>query len=596
MCGLIAGINGNDMAHALVEGLRRLEYRGYDSAGLAVLGQSLEIRKSTGPVDELALRLRRHPVEGSIGIAHTRWATHGKPTSINAHPHIAGPIAVVHNGIIENHADLRRMLIDGGQTLVSETDSEVIPHLINLAMTAGADLISACRSTAKLLSGRYAFVAMDERNPDLLVAVQRGAALVAGEGPRGAWIASDDEALSGRVTKVVALEDGDIASLTRDGVTITDRLGVTFERRWEVLVPVARDSSATRWNDNTRSEIDEQTTALPRTLIGLANRDLPESVTTARRMVVAACGSSYFAGLLARPWFEDLAGIRLDVEIASEFAQRPLLQTEGVQGVLISQSGETADTIAAYETMRAAEVPTIGVVNRPRSLLAKSVDLLWPTEAGGEVGVAATKTFTTQATALMALALRIARNRGTIGLDLETELKAGLETIGAQVSAVLALEPQIALVADRIARRPSCLFLGRGVDFAVAAEGALKLKELSYIHSEAYPAGELKHGPIAVIEPGVPVIATAGPGPLLAKTLSNLAEVGARGAETVLITEAGRVEMDAAESVIMLPSASPYLSPLLRIVALQLLSYHAAVRLGRNVDRPRNLAKSVTVE
>lgn len=597
MCGIIGGVNGNDMAHALIDGLRRLEYRGYDSAGLAVLGDALIMRKATGPVDALALLVREHPAPGSIGIAHTRWATHGKPSRINAHPHAFDRVAIVHNGIVENHAELREELKAAGEGFLSETDSEVIPHLIARSLRGGAGFVEACRQAASRIEGRFAFVAMFAGEPGMLVAIQAGGALVVGRGPHGSWIASDDIALSGKVTQTLALEDGETAVLGRGTAVITDSTGAEVTRGWQQIVAESEDlEDEADWPTHTRREISQQPSAITRTLVDLANRDLPGNVVRARRLLIAACGSSYYAGLLARSWFERFANIKVDVEIASELPSRPLLDVEGTVGVLISQSGETADTMAAAEAMKAAGIPTIAVVNVPRSRLARTADVLWPTDAGREVGVAATKTFTTQCIALMALAHRIASLKGSIGLDLEDSLRGDFDQLPSLIPAVLEKEAEIARIARMAATHHSCLFLGRGSEFAVAAEGALKFKELTYLHAEAYAAGELKHGPIAVVEDGLPVIASVGNDRLAEKTLSNLAEVKARGAFTVLVAEEGQVPYDAADRVITVPASSAYIAPLLRVIALQVLAYHAAVALDRNVDRPRNLAKSVTVE
>lgn len=597
MCGIIGGVNGNDMAHALIDGLRRLEYRGYDSAGLAVLGDALTVRKATGPVDALALLVREHAAPGSIGIAHTRWATHGKPSRINAHPHVFDCVAVVHNGIVENHAELREELKAAGEGFLSETDSEVIPHLIARSLRDGAGFVDACRQAASRLEGRFAFVAMFAGEPGMLVAIQAGGALVVGRGQHGSWIASDDIALAGKVTQTLAVEDGETVVLGRGTAEIFDAAGAEITRDWQQVVAQSDDlEDDGDWPTHTRREISQQPSAIARTLVNLTNRDLPDDVVRARRLLIAACGSSYYAGLLARSWFERFANIKVDVEIASELPSRPLLDVQGTVGILISQSGETADTMAAVEAMKAAGIPTVAVVNVPRSRLARSADVLWPTDAGREVGVAATKTFTTQCIALMALAHRIASLKGSIGLDLEYSLRGDLDRLPSLIPAVLEKEAEIARIARVAASHDSCLFLGRGNEFAVAAEGALKFKELTYLHAEAYAAGELKHGPIAVVEDGLPIVVSIGKDRLTEKTLSNLAEVKARGAITILVAEEGQVPYDAADRVITVPASSAYIAPLLRVIAMQLLAYHAAVVLDRNVDRPRNLAKSVTVE
>lgn len=597
MCGIIAGINGNDMAHSLIDGLLKLEYRGYDSAGLAVIGKhGLAVRKVSGPVDGLALDVRKRPAEGSIGIAHTRWATHGEPSATNAHPHLCGDIAVVHNGIIENHHALRWGLKDAGHAFHSETDSEVIPHLIGEAMKAGADLLDATRAAVRQLKGRYAFIVMHKNAPDRLIAVQQGSSIVVGTGPHGAWAASDDLALMGRVERTADLEEGNIAILTRAGVEMHDTNLALVAPEWNDAEPTTDLGVSALDGTHTRREISEQPEAIRKTLLGLANRDVPVSIINAQRILICACGSSFYAGMLARNWFENLAGMRVEMEIGSELSTRPMIDMDGTVAVLISQSGETADTLAALDTLQSAKVPTIAVVNVERSQLANRADVHWPTSAGREIGVAATKTFVTQVTALGALALRIATLKGTLALDLEHGLRRELEGMGSAIAKIIETEPHIASIAKEIAQARSCLFLGRGPDYSVAAEAALKLKELSYIHAEAYPAGELKHGPIAIIHKGLPVIASAGQGPLLAKTLSNLAEVKARGAKTILVTEQNaNIEGDA-DHTILVPSGSPYVSPVYRVIALQLLAFHVAKVLDLDIDKPRNLAKSVTVE
>ncbi|WP_193172622.1 glutamine--fructose-6-phosphate transaminase (isomerizing) [Nisaea nitritireducens] len=596
MCGIIAGVNGSFMAHALIDGLRKLEYRGYDSAGIAVLGERIKVRRAVGPVDQLELLLRDRPADGSIGIAHTRWATHGKPSEINAHPHVHDGIAVVQNGIIENHQELRRELIAAGHSFLSETDTEVIPHLIVEELARSSDLVSAIRRAAARMRGRYSIAVLDKRDRDTIVTLHMGSSLVIGRGNNGAWVASDDVALTDRVTDIASIEEGDIAILKRSEIKILDKKGTVVDREWAPVEESQSTTASTEWPDHTRREIDEQPTAVATTLRNLANLDIPECLVNADRIQIVACGSSYYAGMLARRWFEELAHIRVDLEIASELSTRPMLDTDKTAAILISQSGETADTIAALDLLEANSVPTVAIVNVARSQLARRADYFWPTSAGREIGVAATKTFVSQFTAIAQLALRVARLKGEVSISRAVELQAELCRLPSSIRNIFGCEAQARDIASRIKTSESCLFLGRGADYASAAEGALKLKELSYIHAEAYPAGELKHGPIAVIADGLPVIACASRGPTLEKTLSNLAEVKARGAYTVLITERGELECDAADDVIRVPQASPFIAPILHVVAMQFLAYHTSSQLGLDVDKPRNLAKSVTVE
>jgi glucosamine--fructose-6-phosphate aminotransferase (isomerizing) len=596
MCGIVGLVNGHPVARDLVAALGRLSYRGYDSAGVAVAGPGFAVHKVVGCARDLSVALAPVMPQGRAGIGHTRWATHGRPEERNAHPHAAGGIAVVHNGIIENHAALRAELEAEGAVFRSDTDSEVIPHLLVAAMARGAGFEAALQESCKRLSGAYGIAAIAKAEPDRILVARQGSPLVVGEGHDSAAVASDPVALAGLATRYVALEDGDIAELTRGGLRIRGARPVRG-RGWTPVLALPPGTGAAAQGSHTRREIAEQAAAQQATAKALDGLRLPARLARAPRLQVIACGSSLYAAALARGVIERAAGIPVDLEIASEFRDRapPLAARTAV--VLVSQSGETADTLAAMRIAEARGLPTVGVVNVPHSAIGRAAAMRWPTAAGVEIGVAATKSFTCQAFALMRLgiALGAANGRGDAGF--RAALAASLETLPSVLTAAEGCEAQIRDLAHRLAAENEALFIGRGAGAALAQEGALKLKELSYIRAEGYAAGELKHGPIALVREGSPVIACAPADEQLAKTLSNAQAVRARGARVTVLTDVAGAEAarEVTGDAIVLPGAG-IASAFAITVALQLLAVHAAEALGRDVDRPRNLAKSVTVE
>ena len=605
MCGIFGAIGGKPVADTLVDGLRRLEYRGYDSAGVATIeADGLRRLCAVGRVDSLAGRVAAEKPNGTIGIAHTRWATHGEPNERNSHPHMAPGVAIVHNGIIENHRVLRSELSTAGCSLRSDTDTEVIPWMVARNVAEGKSIDEALRATDRVLEGAYAVAALFERDNQTLYALRRGSPLVAAVGSGGAYLASDANALAGLATQAVCLEDGDLAEVHRDRLLIRNAAGATVDRRF---VPVDSDASSLDLDNYAHymlKEIYEQ----PR-VAGLINdrygsvgslaKLLPRAPTRIRHLTLIACGTSYYAAMVAKRWFESLAGIRTDVEIASEYRYRPLPSADrGELALLISQSGETADTLACLRRLKEAGTPTVALVNVVHSTLARDADSFIPLLAGVENGVASTKAFIAQLLVLGRLALDIAdrRRSGRPGA-IQAGLNA-LEHMPATISATLHNESAVQALAESFRDARSALFVARGPLFPIALEGALKLKETSYIHAEGFAAGELKHGPIALIEEGTPVVALACSGELLDKTGSNIREIAARGARvTVVGDRAGILSlMDVAVGALTIPSCDEFVQPIVSVVPLQLLAYHAAVQRGLDVDRPRNLAKSVTVE
>ncbi len=596
MCGIVGLVNGHPVASDLVAALGRLEYRGYDSAGIAVAGDALVTHKVLGRARDLAPAVEAGAPAGHAGIGHTRWATHGRPELRNAHPHCFGGVAVVHNGIIENHAELRAELVACGHCFASDTDSEVVPHLIADAIDAGYEPLEALESVCGLLRGSYALAVLVEGVPDAIYVARRGSPLLVATGENIAAVASDAVAFAGLPVRCSELADGEIAELTHHGLRFATP--PVTGRSW-AAAPAAAGSTATGgFAHDTRREIAAQREALRATADGLAGLTLPPAIAGASRLTVVACGSSLPAAGTARHAIEQATGLPMDLEIASEFRDRPAPPAAGSVALLVSQSGETADTLATMPALAARGVPCIGVVNVPGSAIGRQSDLLWPTAAGPELGVAATKSFTAQLHALLALGLRLGQQRGTIAPEFDAALAAALEAAPEVVDAAQAAEPHCVEIARRLVREGEALFLGRGPGAALAAEGALKLKELSYLHAEGFAAGELKHGPIALVREGTPVIAIAPGGPALPKLLANMSAVRARGAYVVALTdEAGEAACrEAADEVLVLPGATPEVAPFAAAVALQLIAYHAALLLGHDVDRPRNLAKSVTVE
>ena len=609
MCGIVGACAQRDVAQVLVEGLRRLEYRGYDSAGLAVTGGEggLFCRRVTGRVDDLAAALGETLPAGGTGVAHTRWATHGRPSDANAHPQIAGDeLALVHNGIIENHAQLREQLEARGYAFQSETDTEVAASLIHERHARGAGLLEAVRGGLEALEGAYAFAVVSRREPERLIACRRGSPLVIGVGIGEHFVASDVAALLPVTRQFIFLEDGDIADVRRDRVTIYDLHGRVVERPVQVseLSPEAVERGGYR--HFMLKEIHEQPAAVAETLegrhtdAGVLDAALGPGAAglldAAQRLQIVACGTSYHAGLIARYWAEEYAGLPCEVEVASEFRYRRHAVAPGTLLLVISQSGETADVLAALrEARRLGYAGVLAICNVPESSLVREADLTLLTRAGPEIGVASTKAFTTQLTALLLIVAAFARRRGRP--QGEAELVRSAVALPGAIERVLDLEEPVARIAEQFVDRAHALFLGRGSHFPVALEGALKLKEISYIHAEGYPAGELKHGPLALVDSTMPVVAVAPRGALPEELQSNLQEVRARGGQLfVFADDAAALRSADGFQVVPVPAAPAPISPIVHTLPLQLLAYHVAVLRGTDVDKPRNLAKSVTVE
>ncbi|HMM46071.1 MAG TPA: glutamine--fructose-6-phosphate transaminase (isomerizing) [Candidatus Macondimonas sp.] len=609
MCGIVGAIAQRNVTPILLEGLRRLEYRGYDSAGVVVLGPAgLERVRTVGKVEVLARVLERTPLTGSLGLAHTRWATHGAPSERNAHPHIAGGrVAVVHNGIIENHAELRAELLARGEVIESDTDTELIAHLIHRALRDHSDLMAAVRACLGRLRGAYAIAVIDRAAPDRLVVARAGSPLVIGVGIEEHFVASDSAALLPVTQQFRYLAEGDVAEIRSSGVRIVDQAGNPVERPVHQSRLVQENLERGPYRHFMLKEIHDQPRMLAETLEGRMSRDrvLPDMFgpdaqglfTQVRAVHLVACGTSYHAALVARYWIEALTGLPATAEIASEFRYRRPAVPAGTLLVTLSQSGETADTLAALRMSR--ELPylcRLAICNVPESSLVRESDRVLMTRAGTEIGVASTKAFTTQLVALMLLTLCLGQAHGLAPEEV-ARIVAELRALPLQVEQVLAMEEEVAALAVRLVHREHALFLGRGVEYPIAMEGALKLKEISYIHAEAYAAGELKHGPLALVSEAVPVIAVAPNNALLEKLLSNLHEVRARGGELLVFAGIGSgVAPAEGVTVLELPVVLSTLSPVLFTLPLQLLAYHVAVLKGTDVDRPRNLAKSVTVE
>ena len=607
MCGIVAAVAQRDVIPILVAGLKALEYRGYDSAGIAALdAQGIRRVRAKGKVEELEKRYRSDPFASSTGIAHTRWATHGVPSEANAHPHVAGRIAVVHNGIIENHADLRASLEASGRVFTSDTDTEVIAHLLDIAVTEGANLLDAVVAVTQKLQGAYALAVLDANEPERIVGARRGSPLVVGVGIGEHFLGSDVQALIQVTRKVVYLEEGDIVEIRRDAFSVHEAQGrpVTRAVRESSLSGDAIDRG--QYRHFMLKEIHEQPAVIADTLsgrlgdhgvlpniFGIGSADILGRV---RGVHVVACGTSYHAGLVARYWIEALAGLPVSVEVASEYRYRQGVVPPDTLLVTISQSGETADTLAALrEARQRGYLATLGVCNVPESSLVRETDLALMTRAGPEIGVASTKAFTTQLAALALLTLELAHQRG-LPADKSERLATQLASLPRMIEHALELDPAIQRLAERFVNRQHALFLGRGVHYPVALEAALKLKEISYIHAEAYPAGELKHGPLALVDDTMPVIAVAPNNQLLEKLKSNLQEVRARGGELYVFADADADIDGDDQHMIKVASGGNLIAPAVFTVPLQLLAYHVAVLRGTDVDQPRNLAKSVTVE
>jgi len=606
MCGIVGILGAKPVAEPLLEALRRLEYRGYDSAGIATVENGrIDRRRAPGKLDALQTVLSGQPLSGTAGIGHTRWATHGAPTEVNAHPHVSGPVSLVHNGIIENFAALRRDLEAAGVALESETDSEVIAHLLAREITQGRSPEAATRAVLRQLEGAFALAIIFAGHDDLMIAARKGGPLAIGHGEGEMYLGSDAIALAPWTGEITYLEEGDIAFIHRAGARIYNDAGDEVERPRQKGVASALMVDKGNYRHFMAKEIHEQPEVIAHTIAhyaDLAQRrvDIPNldiDLATLTRITLCGCGTAYYAGLVAKYWFERYARLPVEIDVASEFRYREAPLPENGLAVLISQSGETADTLAGLRYCREQRQHIAAVVNVQHSSIARESDVVLPTLAGPEIGVASTKAFTCQLSVLACLAIAAGKARGHIDDALEHELVGALVELPRLMTRVLRQEQRFADIAHQLSHAQDMLYLGRGVNYPLALEGALKLKEISYIHAEGFAAGELKHGAIALIDESVPVVVIAPPGPTHDKTLSNMQEVAARGGQIVLLTsEADNAPDCQVMAQCGLPEAHEFVSPILYALPVQLLAYHTAVWRGTDVDQPRNLAKSVTVE
>ena len=607
MCGIIGIIGKQDVAPLLLDGLKRLEYRGYDSAGIATLdGDLIARQRAEGKLANLAERLQAEPLAGVTGIGHTRWATHGVPNEENAHPHATRRVAVVHNGIIENFQELRDEVAAAGHVLASETDTEVIVHLIDARLRAGETPAEATATVLKRLHGAFALGIIFAGQPDLMIAARRGSPLAIGVGEGEMFLGSDAIALAPLTKVIIYLEDGDWAVISRAGATIYDADDNEVRRDVHLTELSGAAIGKGGYRHFMLKEIYEQPQVIGDTLHSYINPstravtlpDIGFDPATVSRLTLIACGTSYYACLVAKYWFESIARLPVEVDIASEFRYREAPMPEGGAALFISQSGETIDTLAALRYAKSQGQKILSIVNVPESAIARESDAILQTYAGPEIGVASTKAFTTQLTVLACLAIAVARARGAIDDARQAALIGALTEVPARAAEILNRDGRLAEIAHEVAEARDVLYLGRGTSYPIALEGALKLKEISYIHAEGYAAGEMKHGPIALIDEAVPVIVIAPSDRLLDKTVSNVREVMARGGRVIFISDAGGVARLGAEAAatVTLPAVDAFVSPLLYAIPVQLLAYHVAVIKGTDVDQPRNLAKSVTVE
>ena len=607
MCGIVGILGREAVAGQLVDALKRLEYRGYDSAGVATLESGkLSRRRAEGKLKNLEKRLHDEPLAGSIGIGHTRWATHGRPTEINAHPHATEQVAVVHNGIIENYRELRLQLEKDGAKFVTQTDTEVVAHLVSREMKKGLSPSEAVAASLPQLRGAFALAFLFAGKDDLLIGARKGSPLAIGYGDGEMYLGSDAIALAPFTSTISYLEDGDWAELSRKDVAIHDLNGRAVRR--QVLKSSASSALIDKGNHRhfMAKEIHEQPEVVGHTLanyLDMANEriqlpDLPFDPAKLTRLSISACGTAYYAGLVAKYWFERYARLPVEIDVASEFRYREVPMQEGDLAVFVSQSGETADTLASLRYAREQKQHVVSVVNVPTSTIARESDVVLPTLAGPEIGVASTKAFTCQLAVLACFAIAVGRARGVLSEKKEQELVRALIEVPRHMAAALALEPKIEALARDLAKCSDVLYLGRGTSYPLALEGALKLKEISYIHAEGYAAGELKHGPIALIDETMPVIVIAPYDGVFEKTVSNMQEVAARGGRIILVTDAKGVAAAPVESMLTLtlPDVPETVTPLVYALPVQLIAYHTAVTIGTDVDQPRNLAKSVTVE
>ena len=604
MCGIMGAVSSRDISNILLEGLRRLEYRGYDSAGIAVIDSDDHLRRlrTQGKVQALSDAMSETSICGNAGIAHTRWATHGKPSEQNAHPHLShNEVAVVHNGIIENHDDLRHYLQELGYVFASETDSEVAAHLIHYHYQQTSSLLKAVQASAAQMDGAFALGVIHQKSPHELVALRKGCPLVLGLGANERFIASDSLALRAYAQSVIYLEEGDSARITASTIEIFNAKNEAVQHTPQPLNDDCHAIMKAPYRHFMLKEIFEQSKVLSDTLEGrMANLDVLKAsfgdkavslFENVKQIHIVACGTSYHAGLIAKFWFESLAGLPTQVEIASEYRYRDVVVTDGTLFIAVSQSGETADTLAALSKAKTSNyIGTFAICNVAASTLVRESDCVFLTRAGVEIGVASTKAFTTQLVGLLMLATVLCKD------DRAEEVFAQLQRLPAGCERVLTINDEIAALAATFVNKAHALFLGRGVQFPVALEGALKLKEVSYIHAEAYPAGELKHGPLALVDSAMPVVVIAPNDELLDKLKSNIHEVSARGGQLFVFVDASQTWVEGGARLIRVPSCGSWVDPIIYSIPLQLLAYHVAVAKGTDVDQPRNLAKSVTVE
>ena len=606
MCGIVGVIGSRPAAPVLLDALRRLEYRGYDSAGVATLVNGhIERRRAPGKLSNLAAVLDERPLAGTTGIGHTRWATHGAPTEGNAHPHGTSRVAVVHNGIIENHAELRAELEREGQEFSTETDTETVAQLVDLNLKRGMEPVEAAGAAFRRLEGAYALAMVFAGHSELMIGAQRGAPLAVGFGEDEMFLGSDSLALAPLTRRIAYLKDGDWVVVGRQGAEFRDDQGQPVNREIRLTALTGAAIGKDGYRHYMEKELHEHPSVIGSSLRRMLDGarqvvlpPLPFDLAQVPRVTLSACGSAFYAGQVGRYWMEGLARIPMDADVASELRYRDPPMAEGGLALFVSQSGETADTMAALRLLRERGQHVLSIVNVPESTMARESDAVLETVAGPEIGVASTKAFTAQLSVLACLALATARARGTISEAEEARLAGALLDVPGQVQAALAQWDRIGEVAERVSRARDVLYLARGALFPIAMEGALKLKEITYIHAEGYAAGEMKHGPIALIDRDVPVIAVCPSGPLFEKTASNLQEAAARGGQIVAFTDAAGAERlrGLTQDVVVLPDCDPFAAPILYAVPVQILAYQAAVLRGTDVDQPRNLAKSVTVE
>lgn len=606
MCGIVGILANKPVAIDLVDALRRLEYRGYDSAGIATLENGhLDRRRAEGKLRNLETRLNEEPLQGHVGIGHTRWATHGRPTERNAHPHISAKVGVVHNGIIENYRELKAELTARGHVFETDTDTEAVVHLVTDELDKGLDPVAATQAALARLQGAFALGIIFAGHDDLMIAARKGSPLAIGYGTGEVYLGSDAIALAPFTDTITYLDEGDWAVMRRSGVEIYDQTGKRVDR--PKIKSVASSLLVDKGNHRhfMAKEIHEQPEVVSHTLANyidmgagtIAFPDLGIDLATIPRVTISACGTAYYAGLVGKYWIERYARVPVEIDIASEFRYREAPLVDGGLAVFVSQSGETADTLATLRYCKAGGQRIVAIVNVRTSSIARESDAVLPTLAGPEIGVASTKAFSCQLSALACLAIAIGRAKGTITAEKEAELVKALIEVPRLMSSMLHVEQQYEELAQYLAKARDVLFLGRGINYPLALEGALKLKEISYIHAEGYAAGELKHGPIALIDENVPVIVVAPDDDLFEKTVSNMQEVAARGGQIILISDAPAEKCDCKlVAHIKVPKGHDFANPLLYAVPVQLIAYHTAVLMGTDVDQPRNLAKSVTVE